>query len=106
MPTLANTVYGILAACSFNADPAPAYLMNRGFAAAITRTGAGDYTLTLDQGVNFLTECIADASIQGSTPGMIAVEPLTTTTCRIRTLNAAGAATDLDFYLSITRILP
>lgn len=106
MPTLAATIYGILAACSFDAAAAPAFFVNRGFTAAITRTGPGDYTLTLDQGVNLLTECTIDATLGGSVVGMIAVEPLTTTTLRVRTVNAAAAATDIDFYLKLTRIAP
>lgn len=106
MATLINGVVGLQAAVAFNADVAPTYLRNVGFAApaTIVRTGAGDYTLTLNEGINLQTEAQVQATIIGATPGMIAVEVLTTTTARIRTLNAAGAATDLDFWLRVERV--
>jgi len=105
MSNLSAQVYGALC-CSFNADASPTFFLNRGFSATIVRTGAGDYTLTIadGQGVNLQTGAMVNATIQGATPGMISAEPLTTTTVRIRTLNAAGAATDLDFWLEVQQI--
>lgn len=105
MSNLSGQVYGDIC-CSFNADASPAFFLNRGFSSTIVRTGVGDYTLALADGagVNLQTGACVRSAIQGATPGMISVEPLTVTTMRVRTLNAAGAAADLDFWLDIQQI--
>jgi hypothetical protein len=106
MPSLAGMVYGLLAACSFDAAASPAFLVQRGFAAAITRTGVGDYTLTLSDGCNFNTEAVVYTGLNGNAGGFLSVEPLTTTTCRVRIFNAAAAAADIDFWMAIQKIAP
>jgi hypothetical protein len=108
MSMLSGQIMGIIAACSFNADPAtPGYNVQRGFAnPGFVRNGAGDYTLTLQDGVNTQTQGVVTGALQGNAPGMLAVEFLSTTTVRVRTLNSAGAAADLDFWLSVQEIGP
>lgn len=102
MPSLAGTVCGVAASCGFNAQVGPTFQWSVGFdQSLITRTGPGDYTLTLKDALPLATKCAILQGLQGSVPGMIAVELLTTTTVRIRTLNAAGAATDIPFWLQI-----
>lgn len=105
MSNLSAQVYGDIC-CSFAAGVSPAFLLNRGFSATIVRTGVGDYTLALQDGagVNLSTGACVKATIQGAVQGFIAIEPLTTTTMRVRTANAAAAATDLNFWLDIQQI--
>ena len=103
MPSLAGTVCGVAAACGFNAQVGPTFQWGVGFnQALITRTGPGDYTLTLTGALPLATKCSIKSGLQGSALGMIAVEMLTTTTIRIRTVNPAAAATDISFWLEIS----
>lgn len=107
MPSLIENVLGFNAFCSFNADVAPAFFVQRGFAnPGFTRNGAGDYTLILQDGVNMQTQGVVLHGMQNATAGMMAVEVLTTTTLRVRTLNSAGVATDIDFWLVILEAGP
>jgi hypothetical protein len=103
MPSLTGNVLGYAAFCSFNTDAVtPAFFVQRGFAnPGFVRNGTGDYTLTLEDGVNMQTQGVVLMGLQNSTAGMIAVEVLTTTTLRVRTLNSAAAATDIDFWLTV-----
>lgn len=112
MPTLAHNVYGTLAACSFDAAAAPAFFVQRGFAnPGFLRNGAGDYTMTLQDGANLQTEAIVKCGLGGAVGNaMVAVEVLTTTTMRVRSFVSGGAgadvATDIDFWLEVEKISP
>ena len=112
MPSLSPNVLGATAMCSFNADAAAAaFFVQRGFAnPGFLRNGAGDYTLTLQDGVNSQTQAVVLQGIQNATPGALAVEFLTTTTIRVRTFSLTAvpaiAAADLDFWLAIFEIGP
>ena len=108
MPTLAQNVLGFTAFCSFNADAAAAaFFVQRGFAnPGFVRNGVGDYTLTLQDGVNTQTQGMVLQGIQNNAAAMIAVEFLTTTTIRVRTLTSAAAAADIDFWLVVLEAGP
>lgn len=107
MSSTAGQVLGAIA-CSFDADAAaPKFFGQRGFAnPGFTRNGVGDYTLVLQDGVNIQTQGVCTHGLQANAPGMMAVEFLTTTTLRVRTLNSAAAAADLDFWLAIQEMGP
>ena len=108
MPSLVENVLGYNAFCSFNADAVtPAFFVQRGFAnPGFIRNGAGDYTFTMQDGVNMQTQGVVLQGLQSNTAGMMAVEVLTTTTLRVRTLNSAGVAADLDFWLTVMEAGP
>jgi hypothetical protein len=114
MPSLIENVLGFNAFCSFNADAgAPAFFTQRGFAnPGFTRNGAGDYTLTLQDGVNTQTQGVVLMGVQNNAPALISVEFLTTTTLRVRTLSATTAtppvlaAADVDFWLMVMEAGP
>lgn len=102
---------GILAAGNFNADAEdPGFLWQRGFASdtAFVRNGAGDYTLTLQNGLNDATQGLAQVTIKGATPGCVAVTFPTTTTIRVKTTDPAQEvpAADLGFYIEVHEIGP
>lgn len=107
MPSLVENVLGFNAFCSFDAAVGASFNVQRGFAnPGFLRNGAGDYTLTLQDGVNAQTQGVVLQGIQGAVAGCIAVEFLTTTTIRVRTTDNAGAATDLDFWLLVMEAGP
>lgn len=103
MPSLSQNTLGFNAFCSFNADAAAAaFFVQRGFTSpGFLRNGVGDYTFTLSDGVNMQTQGVVLGALQNATAGMMAVEVLTTTTFRVRTLNSAAAATDIDFWITV-----
>lgn len=103
MGNLSAATRGDLAACQLTAGVAPTFGFNRGFLAAITRTGLGDYTLTLDQGASLNSEAGVTATALSATSAMICVEPLAgNTQLRIRTFTGANAAADINFSLRVT----
>lgn len=111
MPSLSSAIMGLIAVASFDGDATtPAYRMSRGFTSAITRTGAGDYTLTLTDGVNAQTQALVQATSAHNAFACISVEFLTTTTLRIRTAVLAATpsvtATDIDFWIQVQEIGP
>lgn len=108
MPSLYPTVVGTFAAASFDADAAAAaFRVQRGFAnPGFSRTGAGDYTFTLLDAINLSTEAVCKAGINQNASGMVAIEPLTTTTMRVRTFTGANAAADIDFWLEVNKYSP
>jgi hypothetical protein len=108
MPSLTGSVLGLAGFCSFNADAAAAaFFVQRGFAnPGFVRNGVGDYTLTLQDGVNSQTQGVVTCGLQSAASGMISVEFLTTTTLRVRTFTGANAAADIDFWLSVQEAGP
>jgi hypothetical protein len=102
---------GAAALCSVASGANPTYRINKGFAStAITRTGAGDYTLTLLDACQLQNEAVVLTGIGNNAFAAIAVEFLTTTTIRTRacTMTAvpAVAAADVDFWLAVFRTGP
>lgn len=112
MPTLSPTVYGMHAAGSLDAAAGAAWFVQRGFAnPGFLRNGAGDYTLTLQDGANLQTEAIVKVGLGGAIGNaMVAAEVLTTTTLRVRTFTSGGAgadvAADVDFWIEVQKIAP
>ncbi len=97
--------YGLHAACSFDADAAAAAFRNqRGFTSFV-RNGAGDYTLTMTDGIGQ-----AQAAIQATTnagaASIIDAQWVTATTLRIRTTTSGAVATDLDFSIAVFDLGP
>ena len=89
---------------------APVYRSQRGFAStAITRNGAGDYTLTLGQAYDStLTKVLA--TVIGPALHTISVEWASSTTLRVRTTTITAvpaiAAADLDFNVEVQEMGP
>jgi hypothetical protein len=81
----------------------PTFVINRGFS-AISRTGAGDYTLTLET-----NEGQSDANMQayitvvGATPMITAVEHASATTLRVRGVTHDNMAAEFSFNLEVHR---
>lgn len=91
---------GLHAACSFDADAAAAAFRNqRGFS-SLLRNGAGDYTLTMTEGIA-QAQAVIQATTNGGAAAMIDAQWVTATTVRIRTMDNAAMAADVDFCLSI-----
>lgn len=105
MSNLSEQVYGKLIG-SVDGGAAPVFFLNRGFVDAITRNGAGDYTLTIStgQGCDLQTGALVTLTVGGATPLISSVEVLTTTTFRCRFETNAGVATDTDFWVSVQQI--
>ena len=79
------------------------WIYSRGFAAAITRNGVGDYTLTLDQGIDS-TQSSIHVTPRESPGAIVSAVHVSDTDKRIRTFNAAGAAVDIDFDVLVLAI--
>ena len=91
------------AMCAVDAGAVPAYVFNRGFAAAITRNGAGDYSLTLDQGIDSTQSSIHVTPRES--PGAIVTAVHTSDTSKqILLFDAAGMATDIDFDVLVLAV--
>jgi len=91
------------AQCSVDAGNPPAYVYSRGFAAAITRNGVGDYTLTLDQGIDS-TQSSIKVTPRQSPGAIVSAVHVSDTDKRIRTFNAVGAAADIDFDVLVLAV--
>lgn len=97
--------YGVHAMCSFDADAAAAAFRNqRGFASFV-RNGAGDYTLTLSDGIIQNQACIQCTTNSGTVAASDA-QWVTATTIRVKTATDAGAATDMDFSIQVFDLGP
>lgn len=96
-----QTNYGLHACCTFDADAAAAaFRVNRGFAAAFVRNGAGDYSLALVEGIG-QNQAALVASSNGGAAAMIDVIWVDATHVRVRTMSNAAMAADIDFSLVI-----
>jgi len=88
----------------------PEFDMNRGFAAAITDNGAGDLSLTVSNAQAFDTAAIVQVTPLGAIPTVVAVEVVSTTVLRVRTLTATVvpviAAADVDYWIRVTPVSP
>lgn len=68
----------------------------------VVRNGAGDYTVThLDQAINAGGR--RATPIGGATAHMMHVDPLTATTTKVLSFDAAGAAADSSFCFEMTQ---
>ena len=92
---------------SVTGGAAPFYLRQRGFAPAIVRTGAGDITLELREGLDLAGgNGICLSGLNGADAGRMAVQVVDATHLRIRTFDGAGVAADLSFWLALMPIGP
>lgn len=111
MPSISNQVLGLLALAVVDSDAAtPVYRNQRGMAStAITRTGAGDYTLTTSDAYDS-TRIVMSLVVNGGALHGGSVEYASTTTLRVRTYTVTAtptvAAADLDYSLSMQEISP
>lgn len=90
------------AMCAVDAGAPPAVVFNRGFA-SVTRNGAGDYTLVLDQGIDS-TQCGFKVTPRQSPGAIVAVVHTSDTDKQILLFNAAGVAADVDFDVLVLAI--
>lgn len=91
---------GLHAACSFDADAAAAAFRNqRGFS-SLLRNGAGDYTLTMTDGIA-QAQAVIQATTNGGAAAMIDAQWATATTIRVRTMSNAAMAADIDFSIAV-----
>lgn len=107
MSSLAGTVMGVRAACSFNAAT-PAFFIQRGFQTFV-KNGVGDYTFTLSQGgVNMQTQGVVQATVQAAVGAyIITANPISATQLRVTITDADGiTAIDTNFWLTIWEIGP
>lgn len=83
------------------AQVGPVYSANEGFG-AVTRNGPGDYSLALD---GLPGQAVITLGTLGSAFASPVCEPIGTpvTSLRIRTFDAAGAAIEASFCVSITK---
>lgn len=105
--TLVGTIRGLFACANVTAQVGPLLTNSRGFS-GVARNGAGDYTLTMQDGLTLLGDNGGIAKVQtyGATPGLNSVEQLSPTTLRVRTLDAAGAALEANFGIQIQDVGP
>ncbi|MDI3285165.1 hypothetical protein [Polyangium sp. 15x6] len=98
------------AAATVLGSTTPTFRRNQGFAAAIVRNGAGDYTLTLDEAFaadELNIQCTgaevgASAVCSGTAHGGTA----TLTTIRVNTIGDGGTPADVDFFISVSAYDP
>lgn len=92
--------YGLHGIVNFDADAAAAaFRTQRGFSSFV-RNGAGDYTLTLTDGIG-QSQAVITASTNGGAGAMIDAQWVTATTIRVRTLSSAAMAADIDFSMVV-----
>lgn len=91
------------AMCAVDAKVGPTYFFNRGFAATITRNGAGDYSLTLDQGLDS-TQCSVHITPRQSPGAIVACVHTSDEIKQILLFDAAGMAADIDFDVVVLAI--
>lgn len=73
------------------------------FGAVPARTGAGVYTITMDQQVDSAF-CCAIATLVGGDGGRITITHTSDAVKTVNTFNAAGAAADVDFHIRIAAL--
>lgn len=89
----------------------PVYRRQRGFAStAITRNGAGDYTLTLSDAVDAAADLLLQLTVQNNALAFGAIDVPTATTLRTRTASATAVpaitAADLDYFVFVGNFGP
>ncbi len=114
MSSLQTAIGGLNAFCNFDADvSAPAFRAQNGFNAALTRTSAGLYVLTLQRPMA-VASCVLFASLNGTSGAISAVYTLSndigtiTVTTMSQTIASpvVGAAADIDFSLIVLEAPP
>jgi uncharacterized protein (DUF2236 family) len=105
--TLVGTIRGLFATCNVTAQVGPVLTNARGVT-AVVRNGVGDYSLTLQDGINFLGDGGGIPMVQayGATPALNAVEQVDPTHVRVRTVDAAGVALEANFGFTLQDIGP
>lgn len=72
---------------------------SRGIASGV-RNGAGDWTITMSAAVD-VNRINVQVTPAGSTAVEVAAEVASSTTIRVRAVNNAAAATDVDFFIAV-----
>ena len=103
--TLCVEVRGFAALANMTAQVGPVFTLNRGFVSPPVRNGAGDYTLTLQEGIT-LNEAQPEVQPLSALFVSASVELVTPTTLRVRTFDAAGAALESNFAIRVLNVGP
>ena len=107
MSSLAENVQGFHALASVLGGNPATFVRQRGFAAAVLRNGVGDHTFTLTEGLDLAGgNGVCLSGLNGVVAGQLAVEVVSATQLRVRTLDAAAAPADLSFWLALMPIGP
>jgi hypothetical protein len=108
MSTNTENVQGFHAVASVTGGNPATYNRQRGFTAAIIRTGVGDHTFTMTEGLDLAGgNGVCLAGLNAALGGQVAVEPLAGgLQLRVRTFDAAGVAAERSFWLALMPIGP
>lgn len=97
-----SDLFHAAASIGYSAPVTPGFVGNNGFTSAVNQGGPGDTTLTLDNAVDATARTIHVTPL-GTTAVRAVVESLSDSTFRVRTFDAAGAAADVPFCVSVFR---
>lgn len=107
MSSMTENVQGYHALASVTGGNPATYNRQRGFAAAIVRNGAGDHTLELKEGLDLAGgNGVCLGGLNADQAGQIGIQVVDATHLRVRTMDAAGVAADLSFWLALMPIGP
>src|SRR5262245_55402437 len=87
--------------CRVTAGVSPAFIGNRGFA-TVTRPAAGQHRLALAEKIP-VSAMVAHATRESTVAGSISVQIVDEGTVDVYTKDAAGAAADVNFAVSVER---
>lgn len=97
----------IVAAAIVNGGVSPTYKNRDGFAGAITRAGAGDYTLTLDNAYAedeiAVNVTIGELAVPGTVVGLL-VSGNPTTTIQVKWEGEGDVGVDVDYSIIVTAL--
>ena len=82
----------------------PTYAKQRGFSGTIARAGAGNYTLTMQDGGIAQAQCIESITLRGVLPpagGSVAINHVSDTAKQI-TISLGGVLADADFSIQLS----
>lgn len=110
MSNLNIVAQGLCAIATIDGDAVtPTYIRQRGFTGAITRNGAGDYTLTLNEAWDFAGgAAVPIVTVLNNALAFASVEVVSATQLRVRMASAtvvpAITAADLNFTILIAPV--
>lgn len=83
----------------------PSFSSQRGFNAAITDNGVGDYTVELTDGVDASQRVTILTPLSGAVAVHMTAQDVDDTHIRIRAFTDAGAAVDVDFNVAVLKFI-
>ena len=102
-----ENVQGFHALANVTGGNPATYNRQRGFAAGITRNGVGDHTLELSEALDLAGgNGLCLSGLNANQAGQLGVQVVDGTHLRVRTMDAAGVAADLSFWLALMPIGP